>query len=322
MSRMAQTEGSTGGSPRLCTDAWADGCVRTGDRTVAGPMCSPPASGGVRPGRFVTTPPQPPHYPGFGAPPPQGPPVPPQYGYPPPQVPYGQQPPPGAGWGPAGPPSGGGKRPAAIVGVVVLAVVGGWLFSAWGNSPSSSSGYDTDVTADDKPAYEVTLPKTLEDGKFELVKDMSEQANSSAADLGPGDEGVMGAYGSKDRTQALLFTGVNSDRAGSSESETGGSLLNGMEQNPDVTVEVPRRQITPAGAGEALSCEVLSKSRGTQELTIKVCAWTDDGSSAAVVDDSPGAWAAAPSQVDLEAYADRVAAIRDEVREPSDRMNS
>jgi len=163
---------------------------------------------------------------------------------------------------------------------------------------------------------EVTLPKTLEDGKFRLVKDMSGQAGADAG-LRPGEEGVMGAYGSKDRTEALLFSGINSDRAGSAESEPGGSLLNGMEKSPNVTVEVPRRQITPAGGGEELSCEVISKSQGSQELTIKVCAWTDDGSSAAIVDDSPGAWSESPSQVDLEAYAERVDLMRDEVREPS-----
>lgn len=272
---------------------------------------------------LVTTPPQQPQQPGYGAPfggpPPQGPPPPPPYGYPQQQVPYGQQQP--GGWGgppPGGPPKSGNYQAGLIIGglVVAFCVVAGLIGVAGGfdSAESASGGSSGDPSYAPRPGYEVTLPKTLENGKFELAKDMSEQASST---LGSDEEGVMGAYGSTDGTEALLFSGVNSDRAGSSESETGGSILNGMEKNGDVSVAVPRRQITPAGAEDALSCEVLTKSQAGKELTVKACAWTDDGSSAAVLDDSPGSWTEPPAKVDLDAFAARVDTMRDEVRRPS-----
>lgn len=303
----------------------------------------------------MTTPPQ---QPGHGGPfgqqpgagqPPQGPP--PQYGYPQQQGPYGPQqgpyaqpgpygPQQGGPWGgppqgpPPGPPSGGNRQAGIIVGcvvagVVVVAVAIGFA-TGWGGSDSGSGGSAGGPTVaasepvgegaeDAEPSsYELTLPKTLENGRFELAKDMSDEAEGDNPDMGPGDEALLGSYASRSGSQNLLFSGGNSDKiTGVTESETGGDVLDGMERSEGASVAVPREEFTPDGAEEPLSCEVLVKSQAGQKLTIKVCAWSDIGSSAVIADNSPASWKDDPDEVDLEAWAERVNTMRDELREPS-----
>lgn len=38
---------------------------------------------------------------------------------------------------------------------------------------------------------------------------------------------------------------------------------------------MPRRKITPAGGGEALTCEVLTKAEGDRTTTLPLCSWID-----------------------------------------------
>ena len=188
----------------------------------------------------------------------------------------------------------------------------GLLVLSWlGNMAAESDGSGADFS---EPRYELSLPKTLVDGKYKLTKDMSDRAEAQNPQFRPGDQGLMGIYDGGSVREQILFTGMNSDATGSSSDD---KVLDGMEQDPTVDVAVPRKEITPEGAEEPLTCEVMTKSEGGRKLSMATCAWSNNGSAAAVADNSYDSVLAEPEDIDLESFARRVDTIRDEVRSPA-----
>ncbi|WP_314174773.1 hypothetical protein [Streptomyces winkii] len=274
----------------------------------------------------MTSPPPPEGGSGFGPPPgadgppppqaqPPVPPVPQPYGQPcPPQYPYGGPPlgPPGYGVPP--PRKGNAGRVLAVIAVCVAGVLGLALLSWYGNNiagKDSSSPSDAGGTK-----YHVTMPRTLVDGKYELAKDMSDESRAKNPDLGAGDQQYVGMYNGSSAQEQLLYLGLNSDAVGGGVGH-GDEMLDGMEQDPAVDVAVPRREITPPGAGDPLTCEVVTKTQGGRELSIATCAWSDPGSGASVSDNSYETLSRKPEEIDLKAFAEQVDSVRSEVRKPA-----
>ncbi|MGP3973448.1 hypothetical protein ACTWQF_05290 [Streptomyces sp. 8N114] len=296
----------------------------------------------------MTTPPQPPNQPP-GQPPGGG-------GFGPPSAGgFGQ--PQGQGGGFGQPPNGGFGQPGfpgpygsppppppnrssnnKVVGIVVAAVlvvavaVAGTLLavsggdgdkndSADGKAKAEQSELPSDEPSEDEPTpspseskttYELKFPKTLDGGKYRLRKDLSDSVDSP----NPDEEAHLGSYSNSSDTSRLLYGAASGEDYGNPEFSKN-QMMNGMESGPAMDVAVKRRDITPAG-GDPLTCEVLVKSQAGRKLTIPVCAWSDPGTAAYVAKDSADTYSVPPKDVDLEAWADRVSDIRDEVRTPAD----
>ncbi|MFI0864449.1 hypothetical protein ACH4RA_30115 [Streptomyces smyrnaeus] len=284
---------------------------------------------------------------GFGGPPGGG------YGQPPggPGAPVGPGAPggPGAPYGPGGfpapygsPPPPSPNRSNKVVGIVVAAVlvvavaVAGTLLalsggdddkndSADNKASSEQSGSPSDESSgepsdDEEPTpspsesrttYKLSFPKTLEDGRYRLRKDLSDSVKPAQ----PGETAHLGSYSNSSDTSRLLYGAATGEDYGNPELSKN-QMMDGMESGSAMEVAVKRRDITPAG-GDPLTCEVLVKSQAGRKLTIPVCAWSDPGTAAYVAKDSADTYSVDPKSVDLEAWAERVSRIRDEVRTPA-----
>ncbi|WP_432107572.1 hypothetical protein [Streptomyces sp. AA1529] len=273
---------------------------------------------------------------GFGQPPgnpgnPGGPGAPGGFGQPGGQpgfpAPYGSPPPPP-------------NRSNKVVGIVVAAVlvvalaVAGTLLVLSGGSddkddaaddkvkPEKSDSASEEPTDDSSPqdpapspsatTYELKFPKTLDDGQYRLKKDLSDSVDPGQ----PGEEAHLGSYANPSGSSRLLYGAATGEDYGNPEMSKN-QMMDGMESGSAMSVAVKRRDITPTG-GDPLTCEVLVKSQAGRKLTIPVCAWSDPGTAAYVAKDAIDTYGVDPKKVDLEAWADRVNDIRDEVRVPAD----
>ncbi|MGP3985738.1 hypothetical protein [Streptomyces sp. 3N207] len=180
------------------------------------------------------------------------------------------------------------------------------------DEPSASEDEPTPSPSESKTTYELKFPKTLDGGKYRLRKDLSDSVDSA----NPGEEAHLGSYANSSDTSRLLYGAASGEDHGNPELSKN-QMMNGMESGPAMEVAVKRRDITPAG-GDPLTCEVLVKSQAGRKLTIPVCAWSDPGTAAYIAKDSADTYSVPPKDVDLEAWADRVSEIRDEVRTPAD----
>ncbi|MBO8195833.1 hypothetical protein ITI46_29910 [Streptomyces oryzae] len=183
------------------------------------------------------------------------------------------------------------------------------------DEPSDEPSEDDEPTpspSESKTAYELKFPKTLENGQYRLRKDLSDSVDTS----NPGEEAHLGSYANSSDTSRLLYGAASGEDYGNPEFSKN-QMMNGMESGSAMDVAVKRRDITPAG-DDPLTCEVLVKTQAGRKLTIPVCAWSDPGTAAYVAKDSADTYSVPPKDVDLEAWADRVSDIRDEVRVPKD----
>ncbi|WP_086818373.1 hypothetical protein [Streptomyces cacaoi] len=223
--------------------------------------------------------------------------------------------------------------------VVVALAVGGTLLAVSGGdddkkddkassgtsepSPGDDATDDSDGgTPSDEPSesadasdteYELDFPKTLQHGEYTLAQDLSDQVDTSS---NPDEKAHMGSYKKgSDATQRLLYAGATGQDFGDPDMSKD-QMMKGMETSPSMTIAVKRRDITPAGADDPLTCEVLLKKQSGRKLTIPVCAWSNPGTAAYVAEDSLKTYSVKPQDVDLEDFADRVNGIRDEVRKP------
>lgn len=289
-------------------------------RTMTTPPWQPPGanpSPGQNPSPFGPPPPGQPN-----APYPQGPcqqtPYPPGTGpgpVPPQKAPYGQQYPAG-GWGqpPMGPPqkSGGKAAGIAIAALVLAAGVLGFLREALSDDGTPSG-------AASSPEYKLRLPQTLDGGTYTLGKDLSSQVQGQIPDSGNGVRNVTpvaGQYssGSGIGTRALVFTGFYGTFDHPEQAKS--NFLKGVSEGDGAEVPAPPKTFTPAGSDEDLTCEVLVKHEGGQEITVPVCVWVDNGTLGSVIESDATSLGASPESLDLEAFAAKVGRIRDEVRVP------
>lgn len=261
--------------------------------------------------------------PPYGAPPPhqpnppyqqppyqQGPfpPVPPQ------QAPYGQPYPGGWGQPPMGPPQKDRGKAVAIA-VVVLVVAAGVI----GVIRESVSGDSTPSGPSASPEYKLSLPQTLDGGTYALGDDLSAMVDERVPDSGRNTRNVTpvaGQYsaGSGTETRALVFTGYYGTFDNPEESKA--SFLKGVSEGEGAEVPAPPKTFTPAGSDEDVTCEVLVKHEGAQEITVPVCVWVDNGTLGSVLESDATSLGASPESIDLRAFADKVGRIRDEVRVP------
>jgi len=164
---------------------------------------------------------------------------------------------------------------------------------------------------DPTPAYTLTPPRTVEDGGPTLSGDLSDTFQRVT---GPGPTAVAGRHDDGSGDEELPYLGHHGDTGGSEAPEE--RPLDDTEGASSLSVAVPRRDVTPADSGEPLTCEVLIRSEDGEEHTIPLCARSDAGAMGSVADNSLDAFAHAPEDVDLDAFAERVSGIRDEVCGP------
>ncbi|MFE6780171.1 hypothetical protein [Streptomyces sp. NPDC057702] len=278
--------------------------------------------------------------PAYGQPPPHGQPgyggQPPGYG-----APYGGAPGPGGG-----PPRGGaGRTVAVVVGAVLAAalVVGGVVLAVSGGddggkrdesqaSGAPGAGADASADADRRPGpdrttptpsarpdeaasrHTVVLPRTLENGRYTLEKDLSDATDAQVPDDGRNARGVKpttGRYLTAPRDAELVVTGL-SGTFGSPEYAKN-SFFQGLESNDNAEVVVERRDITPPGSDTTLTCEVVVKRQGSQRLVLPMCAWADTRTLVAVVENTRAAAGKDPHSLDLDGFAARVDGMRDDL---------
>jgi hypothetical protein len=271
----------------------------------------------------------PPHqqYPGPYGPPPQPNPYGqqqhqqfPQQQYPGHPYPPQQYPGPG-GWGqpPMGPPPR-KNRPWLIVGITVgaLALLG--VVSYIGNL-----GSDSKKSPDTFPEakYRLTVPKTLLSNKYKLIKDGSANADADAKKsgygAGPDARNVKATLGSytgtaTDAPRGLVLTGMYGQFNDPAQARE--SLLNGMRKADGMSEPNPPRTITPPGSDVDLTCSVMLSKDADGTSTVPVCAWGDENTAAYVALLTPADAKQDPDSVDLNATAETVLKVREEVRQP------
>ncbi|MFE9636403.1 hypothetical protein [Streptomyces sp. NPDC006463] len=270
-------------------------------------------------------------------PPPQQPPGPygptqPPYGgqqYPPqpshqqryPGQPYPPQPYPGQGaWGqpPMGPPR--KNRTGMVIGIVAASLVAlgalGFVVNLLNEAGSVASG-----AGFPEAKYRLTVPKTLLDGKYQLVQDLSDTQ---------GKEALKGSYDSKIRdpkpavgqytsdspkgVSALVISGMYGqfkDPEGARK-----KMLGGAADAEGATLAVPARDITPSGSDITLSCQVLTARQDGVESTLPMCAWADENTGASVAFVTPETAQQRPGSVDLAKVAETTLKVRAESRQP------
>ncbi|KOY55974.1 hypothetical protein [Streptomyces sp. XY332] len=263
--------------------------------------------------------PQPPNPYGGQQPVPQSAPHPHQQPYPghpyPPQQYAGQ-----GVWGrpPMGPPR--KNRPGRVIGIVagsfvVLGVLGfGVKLLAGAGSLASGTGFP-------EARYRLTVPKTMLDGKYELVQDLSDTEGKKAL-KGSYDSKirnpmpVVGQYNSNSPKgqSALVFSGMYGQFKDPESARR--KMLGGAADAEGATLAVPAREITPPGSGITLSCQVLTMSQGGAESTLPMCAWADENTGASVGVVTPEIVAQKPGSVDLAKVAETTLKVRAESRQP------
>ncbi|MFD8410557.1 hypothetical protein ACSHWO_05160 [Streptomyces sp. HUAS TT3] len=234
---------------------------------------------------------------------------------------YPPQPHPGhpghPGWGqpPFGPPQR-TSQPWKVIGIVVAVIVGVGLIRASAEAASRTSGVGFP-----KAEYRLTVPKTLLGGTYELAQDLSQTK---------GEEGLKNTYssnirnpraavgqytsGSPSRPGVLALSGIYGQFKDPAESRR--KMLHGAAGAQGATLAVPARDITPAGSGITLSCQVLTYQADGATSTLPMCAWADENTSASVGLVTPETAQQAPGAVDLDKVAEATVKVRAEVRQP------
>ncbi|WP_286259994.1 hypothetical protein [Streptomyces graminofaciens] len=240
----------------------------------------------------------------------------PPYGQPPyGQAPYGQPYP--AAWPPPPPP------PKSRVGLV-LGIVGGavalLILGAAGIvvvGVNSGNGLP-------EAEYRLTLPETLLDGEYELAQDLSDTEGKEL------EEQVEGARDARD-IQAAIGQYTRSGDASLSGLAISGMygrftnaddarqrMLTGAGEADRTSVAVQPRDFTPAGSDTTISCQVGVMEGSGLDGSVPMCSWADGNTGAIVIEITTEFLDQEPSEVDLEAFAERVQQIRSEVRKPID----
>ncbi|MFG2989687.1 hypothetical protein ACGFZK_10440 [Streptomyces sp. NPDC048257] len=256
-------------------------------------------------------------------PPPQQPPGP--YGPPQPPNPYGAQPyaaqpahqqpyPAQAAWGqhPMGTPPR-KRRTGMVIGIVAASLVAlgvvGVLVSVAGGS-----GFP-------EARYRLIVPKTVVDGKYELVQDLSATEGKKAL-KGSYDskirnpEPVVGQYTSTSSkgASALVFSGMYGQFKDPASARR--KMLDGAADSEGAFLAVPARDVTPTGSGITLSCEVLTMTQGSAQSSLPICAWADENTGASVGFVTPETAQQKPEAVDLVKIAEATLKVRAESRQP------
>ncbi|MFF3321540.1 hypothetical protein [Streptomyces sp. NPDC002889] len=258
------------------------------------------------------------------APGPYGPPQPGPYGqqaYPPfPQQGYPGQPGPG-GWGqpPMGPPP--KKNRTGLTLSIAFGSVACVLALIYIGNLDSDSGRPAQTFPE--ATHRLTVPKTLLADEYKLIKDGSADADAEfkreGYGVGPDSRNVKTVLGSYtgtavDAPRGVVLAGVYGQFNDPDQARD--SLLNGMRKGEGMEEPKPPKTIRPHGSDVDMSCTVMLSTDKDGTSTVPVCAWGDDNTAAYVAFLTPASAKQDPDSVDLNATADQVLQVRDEVRQP------
>lgn len=227
----------------------------------------------------------------------------------PPQGPWGQP--------PLGPPPR-ANRTGRTLGIVAACVVGlavlGFLANRVSEAGDLASGSGFPAAT-----HRLTVPKSLLGGTYTLAQDLSQTAGKKALD-GAYDpkirnpEPAAGQYAADSGMGALVISGMYGQFKDPDSARR--KMAEGAAEADGAGVSVPARDITPAGSGITLTCQVLtSKQQGT-EVALPMCAWADDNTAATVAVVTPQSAGRDPKTVDLDAIARTTLDVREEARQP------
>ncbi|MER7108551.1 hypothetical protein [Streptomyces sp. NPDC000229] len=268
-------------------------------------------------------------------PPPQQPPGP--YGaYPGPQPgphaaqpsgPYGAQPgfpqqypgPPGPYGGPMPGPYGVQPPRKKRTGLVVGLVAGGLVLLG-------CLGYGVKMVVDGPggasfPAatHKLTVPKTVAGGEYTLAEDMSETEGKKVLDDTYSrsfrtDGAVVAHYtaGSGGTMKAMVVSGIYGQLKNPDTERR--NMLEGAATAKDAKVEIPAKDVTPAGSPVTVECEVLTNT--SNGITFPMCGWGDDNTVTAIGVVDAASAGQKPEDIDLAAAAELTLKVRSEMRKP------
>ncbi|MEU2389483.1 hypothetical protein [Streptomyces sp. NPDC007369] len=216
---------------------------------------------------------------------------------------------------PAGPPQR-KSRPWLVIGIIAaaIAVISVLKVSADAASRASGAGFP-------KAEYRLTVPQTLVGGTFELDQDLSQSQGEAVlkdtySSKVRNPRPAVGQYtsGSPARPGVLVLSGMYGQFKDPADARR--KLLVGAADAKGATLAVPARDITPAGSGITLSCQVLTYQDNGAASALPMCAWADENTSAAVGLVTPETAQQAPGAVDLGEVAETTLKVRAEARQP------
>ncbi|MEV0126535.1 hypothetical protein AB0I16_34165 [Streptomyces sp. NPDC050703] len=200
---------------------------------------------------------------------------------------------------------------AVAVVLVVAAVAGYQLFSR-------SSG------AFPEAKYRMSVRDELLDGKYELSQDLSDSSGKAVVDENRSranvrdPKAVVAQYAGQGEQAggALVVSGMYGRFKDSASARD--DMMRGAAEAQGASVAVPARDITPAGSGMTVRCQVLTSDQGTggARSNVPMCAWGDDNTGATVGLVTPEDAAKDPSDIDLDELARTTLRVREEMREP------
>ncbi|MFD5512444.1 hypothetical protein ACFWIB_32390 [Streptomyces sp. NPDC127051] len=246
-----------------------------------------------------------------------------QYPYPPQPQPYHGQ----GGWGqpPMGPPMGpppGARRTGKSAGVIAATVVGlvvaGFVLNRMNEVNQRTSGVGFPAAA-----YRLTVPKTLLGGSYTLSEDLSQtQGKEAIKGYDPkirNPKPATGRYASGSPTQpdgVLALSGMYGQFKDPADSRR--KMMDGASKADGAKTAVQPRDITPAGTGITVTCQVLTSVQEGETTTLPMCSWADENTSAMVAVVSPETARQDPASVDLDGLARTTLKVRAEARQPID----
>ncbi|CAM5708831.1 hypothetical protein [Streptomyces aurantiogriseus] len=197
----------------------------------------------------------------------------------------------------------GGVVGVVVAAVVALAVIGAGVES---NFPEAE--------------YQLTLPKTLLDGRYELTDDLSDTEGQKIEEEMDGawdakvTDSTVGQYalGGDENEGALLVSGMYGRFQNTDEGRD--SMLKGVGEADGLTVAVQPKDFRPGGSDVTVTCEVVTQKELGTTLTYPVCAWADGNTAAVVAEITAETVTQSPSDVDLEAAAETTLKVRSETR--------
>ncbi|MFI6879631.1 hypothetical protein ACIBL6_39940 [Streptomyces sp. NPDC050400] len=243
------------------------------------------------------------------------------------QQPYGQQPPaaypgfpqqPGgqypAPWGAPPPPK---KKTGLIIGIVA-GVVGVVVV---GLGALAFIGFQVEGGFPDAE-YKLTLPKTVSDGEYELASDLSDEKGRELEEEADGSwdakdtTAVIGQYaqGGDQNKGVLVVSGMYGRFKNTDEARD--NMMDGAGKADNAQVAVEPKDFHPSGTDTTITCEVVTQTTAGTKMTMPVCAWVDDNTGASVAEVTPTIATKDPQDVDLAAFAEKTAAVREEIRKP------
>ncbi|WP_020139753.1 hypothetical protein [Streptomyces sp. 351MFTsu5.1] len=163
--------------------------------------------------------------------------------------------------------------------------------------------------------FALVLPRTMLEGRYELTKDLSDtvgrklEKDSTGISDAKVTHFVVGRYspGSDLTKGALLITGFYGRFKNANDTRSMALKRDGEADGAEV--DVPPRDVTPAGSPVRISCEVLIRKRPTLTLTYPVCAWADGNTSALIANMTFGG---VNADLDLKSAARTTLEIRTE----------